>query len=117
MTLAEEYTGNSQRFLEDAEEALQNDDLLQASEKLWGAAAHAVKATAQRKGWEHNSHRLLFRVVTRLANETGDRELHSLFHTANSLHANFYEGWMTKESVEEGKEEISELVRRLERVP
>jgi uncharacterized protein (UPF0332 family) len=116
MTLAEEYTDNSQRFLEHAEEALHDGDLLQASEKLWGAAAQAVKAVAQRKGWEHNSHRLLFRAVSRLAEENDDARLRTLFHIANSLHANFYENWMTKEYIEEGQEEIKEFVNRLERL-
>ena len=116
MTPEEEYTQNGQHFLEKAEEALREGDLVQASEKLWGAEAQSVKAIAQRRGWQHHSRKLLWRVVARLANETGERDLHTLFHVANSLHTNFNENWMTQEFVDQGMVQIRELVLRLERV-
>ena len=34
--------------------------------------------------------------------------------TQNSLHSNFYEDWMTEEFVEQGLEQVRELVRRPE---
>ena len=70
---------------------LETGDLRQASEKGWGAAAQIVKAAAQNRGWEHDSHRRLFLTVNDLSDETGDPEIHRLFASPNLLHQNFYE--------------------------
>ena len=111
---AQEHTLTSREFFVKAQEALAQGDLLQASEKLWGAAAHMVKAIAEGRGWEHSGHRELFQVVNRLANESGDVELRHLFHTANSLHSNFYENWMAEDWIEAGAQQVSQLLEKLE---
>ena len=89
-------------------------DMRQASEKAWGAAALAVKAAAEQRGWVHDSHVRLFDNVKRISQETGDAELHDLFHVANSLHQNFYEGWQTDDSVQRGIQRVRVLVDRLD---
>ena len=83
-----------------AQAYLAENDLLQASEKGWGAAAQMVKAAAEMRGWPHKNHGHLFTTINRLVDETGDRDLAVLFHSAHSLHINFYEGWMPRRSVE-----------------
>ena len=115
-TRTEEYAVMSQRLFEQGQEALEQEDLVQASEKLWGAAAQMVKSMAERRGWPHSSHRELFQVVNRLALETGDIELRRLFRLANSMHTNFYENWMTREDVEDSVGEVQELISKLGRV-
>ncbi len=62
-TNADDCAALSRRFVRQAQEEFDKGDRLQASEKAWGAAAHAVKAVAASRGWNHNSHRLLFDVV------------------------------------------------------
>jgi len=104
----------SRDFFSKAEEALAQEDLLQASEKLWGAAAHMVKAVAEVRGWQRTGHRNLFDVVNRLAGETGDLELRPLFDIANSLHSNFYEDWMPREWIEDSLGRVSNLLEKLE---
>jgi hypothetical protein len=113
-TRAEWFTNTSAEFLAKAEDALSKDDLLQASEKAWGAAAHMVRAVAARRRWRHAGHRELFQVVNRLVEETGDRELVRLFHVANSLHSNFYENWMPPELVKHGLGRVGDLRVKLE---
>ena len=108
------YQVMSLELLSQAEEELGQGDLLQASEKLWGAAAHMVKAVAQHRGWEHSSHRTLYRVIDRLVEETGDAELGELFLVAGQLHTNFYENWLSLERIAAEAPRISELVRRLQ---
>jgi hypothetical protein len=100
--------------MEKARETLQEDDLVQASEKLWDAAAQMVKGVAERRGWPHSSHRELFRVVRLIARETGDIQVLDLFQIANSLHTNFYENWMTREFVENSIGRMQEFISRLE---
>ena len=114
---AQEHTLISREFFTKAEEALAQRDLLQASKKLWGVAAHMVEAIAEGRGWEHSGHRELFQVVNRLANESGDRELRHLFHTSNSLHSNFYENWMAEDWIEAGAQQVSQLLEKLESLP
>ena len=114
---AEEHTVTGHELLAKAEEAVAQDDLLQASEKGWGAAAHVVKGYAQRRGWPHNSRRLLYQAVNRLAQETGDGQLRLLFSSASSLHSNFYENWMPKEMVAADLAQVREFLNKLDEQP
>ena len=115
-TRTDEYATQSRELLEKARQALEEGDLVQASEKLWGASAQMVKSVAEQRGWQHSSHRQLFQVVNRLAQDTGDLEMRSLFQIANSLHTNFYENWMTLEYIEDSVGPVQEFVGKLERV-
>ena len=108
------YSDTGRDFLARARTYLAEDDLSQASEKGWGAAAQMVKAAAESRGWRHNGHRDLYTAINRLADETGDPNLRRLFHTASSLHANFYEGWQPREMVEQGLSDVAELVETLD---
>ncbi len=109
-----EHRRISRQFLRQAQDEIDRGDRLQASEKAWGAAAHAVKAVAQRRGWRHNGHRLLFDAITRIYRETGDSAFLHLFRSANSLHTNFYENWQSDELVQDGIDEVATLVEKLE---
>ena len=91
-----EHRETSHRFIEQAVVEHADGDLLQASEKTWGAAAHAVKAIAERRGWRHDTHSSLFRAVNNIANELHNPEVVLLFQAASDSHKNFYEGWMSE---------------------
>ncbi|MCY3918517.1 MAG: PaREP1 family protein [Chloroflexi bacterium] len=108
------YTNTANEFLTKARVHLAEDDLLQASEKGWGAAAQMVKAVADTRGWPHSSHRDLYRAVDRLADETSVPQLKTLFRSAGTLHQNFYEGWMAVEDVADGLSDVEEIVGRLQ---
>lgn len=100
-------------FLARAHTYLANDDLLQASEKGWGAAAQAVKAVAEARGWDHNGHRLLHQTVRRLIDETGRSDLRDRFNAANTLHANFYDGFLTDDDIREDLETVERFVEQM----
>ena len=85
------YRSAGLQLLAQARAELDAGDLRQASEKGWGAAAQAVKAVAQQRGWPHNYHAALFTAVRDLSNEAGYPEIHGLFASPNLLHVNFYE--------------------------
>ena len=74
-TRVEYYNATGRDFLERARAYLDDGDLLQASEKGWGAAAQMVKAVAETRGWRHQDHRSLYGVVNRLASEAGDVDI------------------------------------------
>ena len=105
-----ESTRLIQKNLQDAEALLGLGDYHQASEKFWGAAATSVKAIAEQRGWPHQSHRDLHRVVSTLAQETGRPEVIDRFNLASSLHTNFYEDWLTPEEVMRLAASVRELL-------
>ncbi len=113
---ASQYAARGRKFLAQAGEELAKDDLEQASEKGWGAAAQMMKATAAERGWRHGQHRALFNVAQQLAEEAGDDELRSLFYIANDLHANFYEGFMRPEDIEFALGKVTSLVEQVETI-
>ena len=104
----------SREFLAKAWRYLAEDDMLQASEKGWGAAAQAVKAVAEARGWSHNGHRQLYTTIDRLVKETGDEDIRAGFSLAGALHTNFYEGWLSGEAVESHLDRTAALVEKLE---
>jgi len=108
-----EYIQLSQKSLQDAETLLAQGDYHQASEKFWGAAAIMVKAIAERRGWPHGGHRELFRVISKLVEETGQQELIVLFGAASQLHNNFYENWLPQDQVTRLAASVRELLEEL----
>ena len=101
-------------MLEQAGRELAAGDVLQASEKGWGAAAHTVKAIAEQRGWRHERHGDLFTVARGVADELEQPRIRELFSLASVLHRNFYEGWYTEADVESGLEGVRELLGLLE---
>ena len=110
MTTETPYRRAAVHLLRQARQELALGDTRQASEKGWGAAAQAVKAVAEIRGWEHKSHYLLYEAVHRTACETGNEELDTFFHVAGNLHHNFYENWMPAGSVSVGLDDVAEFV-------
>ena len=107
------HTDTAAEFLVKARTYLSAGDLLQASEKGWGAAARMVKAVAEERDWRHGSHRDLYQAVDRICEELSDKHIRTLFTSANALHQNFYEGWMTEATVEQSLAEVEEFADRL----
>lgn len=107
------YLKLSLKCLSEAKEMLKRGDYHNASEKLWGTAAHIVKAVAEKRGWKHSNHTELFKVVDRIVGETGDKDLRILFRTASALHQNFYENWMTQEFVKDSTQDIENFIKKM----
>ena len=112
---AEAYWEIAEHYLLKAEEELSKGDLRQASEKIWGAAALAVKAVAyKRDGHRLVSHGELWRYVSKLKGE--DPSIGDLWRTAISMHVNFYEGWAPEGEVKEALQRVRELLGRLRKL-
>ena len=108
------YQDAAYYLLAQAESELAAGDTRQASEKAWDAAAQSVKAVCESRGWRHRSHASLFQAVERIAVETADSEFHDLFETANTMHINFYENWMSAQVLAERLPRIQRFVNKLE---
>ena len=114
---AEEYKRTGRWFMDKAEWEFERGDLLQASEKIWGAAAQFLKALAVQRNWGHESHQHLGQVAGDLRKETGNDEIVRLFRTAESMHANFYEAYMNEEDVRLGMDDVRRLIAILDEIP
>jgi uncharacterized protein (UPF0332 family) len=108
------YREISQRLIRQAGDELQKGDLIQASEKTWGAVAHAVKAIAAQRGWNHQTHSLLFDVSGQIADELGRPGLRLLFRSASLMHQNYYEDYMPTDEVQSGVDSAETYLRELE---
>ena len=111
---AEKYAAMSQRYIEQADEEFEKGDLGQASNKAWGAAALALKSIAERRGWNHNKHGLLYDISGQMADELALPHLRARFRSANAMHQNYYEDWMAVDEVRDGIEDAKTYLRELE---
>ena len=103
----------SEKYLRDAEDLLKKKDFIQASEKAWGAASQVVKAVAVMRGKELRSYGELHKFVAELRREYGDVELSTLWASATSLHQNFYENWLSSETVKDLVANVKKFVEKL----
>ncbi len=106
----------SRHFLERAKSELLSGDTLQASEKGWGAAAHALKAIAIQRGWNHHAHYLLNYVSDQLAAEFERPDFHIHLALANEMHRNFYENYRDEDAVSRAIDDIGQFISKLEEV-
>ena len=100
-------------FLEVADREFAADDNMQASEKLWGAAAQAVMAVSVERGWPYGNHTALRIAVRRLSEEHNDHSIRTGFGFAEKFHANFYHGFMDELQVEDERPEVENFVHRV----
>ena len=73
-----------------AREELAGGDLLQASEKIWGATAFAVKAVAERRRWFNEADWKLRRAAEIITTELGRLDVMGYYSLARDAHFNFY---------------------------
>ncbi len=114
MSTIQTHAETSQTLIRQAEEELHSGDIIQASEKGWGATTHALKAIAEVRGWRHDRHYHLVRIAETLADETADPEIRELFDGAAALHLNFYEMWLREGGVSSRLEGVKTLLALLE---
>ncbi len=110
------YAVMSRDYMARAEDYLRRGDLLQASEKSWGAAACALKSIAERRGWNHQSHSLLNDLSGQIADELVRPDLQDMFAVARTMHQNFYENWTMEDQVEYGVGRVKEYLAELDAV-
>ena len=113
---AREYMTASEDLLAEAREELKKDNVRQAAEKVWGAAALTVKAYALLKDRKRiSSHSELWEYKRRLETELG-KWAGDAWTRAVEMHVCFYEGWCNKEDVEKAVEAIRKLVNKVKQI-
>jgi len=107
---AREYVEAAEELLGEAREELEKGNVRQAAEKLWGAAALAIKAFALwKEGRRLTSHGELGEWKRRLEGELGEW-VHDSWMSAAGMHVCFYEGWCAERDVIAAMKRIEKLV-------
>ncbi|MDE2785325.1 MAG: hypothetical protein OXL37_01535 [Chloroflexota bacterium] len=111
-----DYRQQAREFLVRSRQYLADDDLHQASEKGWGAAAWMAKAVAEAQGWQYKRHEEFADILNRTRNASGDERLRDYRRVANELHGYFYtrKRFLDSEDIGNGLDRIAELLDILE---
>ena len=108
--LTQEHAQTARAFLDEADREFAAGDALQASEKMWGAASHAIMAVAMRRGQDCGTHRKMVSAARQIAREQDDILLRAGISTAQKFHANFCHGFMEPEEWENDAEIVQQFV-------
>ncbi len=112
--LIQEHIQTAQDFLDAADSEFAGGDRLQGSEKMWGAAAHAVMAVAQQRSWRFGDHSALRTAVRRLSSERDDLVLLGGFGVAEGFHTNFYHDFMgSNDDFDLSRQVVRDFIDRL----
>ena len=111
--LAEDHAQTALDFLSASDREFDAGDRLQASEKLWGAATHALIAVAKQRGWSDGSHRALKEAAERLSDDHDDFRIEYGFVAAEKFHRNFYHDNMEDFELDADRPKVHDFVRRV----
>lgn len=112
------YRERSRHFLDLVDDQLEQGEIELVCELLWGAAAHGIKSIAQRREWEHGSHRLLRTTVDRLIEDGASPHLAGQYDLASEFHIGFYgDRQFAPEQLRLAKWLIVEFIQILESLP
>ena len=110
---AAEYIEAAEELLSEAREELKRGNVRQAAEKVWGAAALAIKAYAYlRDGKRLTTHGELWAYKRVIEDELGEW-VHDAWMNATGMHVCFYEGWCVGRDVESALKRVERLVREV----
>ena len=113
MPTQDQHAQTALDFLEKADRHFADGDQIQASEKLWGAAAQAIMAVALERGWSHTSHPAMKRAAEWLADELSDPVIASNFAVAEKYHRDFYHLFMEDEEWTTDRPKVRDFVARV----
>ena len=112
--LTNDHAAKALDFLAQSDAEFAEGDHLQASEKLWAAATHAVMAAAEKRGWQHDSsHRALHEAAERLSDDHGDPLIGYGFSIAEKFHGNFHYDYMEDFELEADRPEVHDFVHQV----
>ena len=110
----ESHDVHYRRLLEHAAEMIAQGDRLQASEKLWGAVAHRLKAFAAERDWPYRSHADGRVIIGHIASHIGNPQVGALFEIALGAHQNFYDDIWEEDKFAAALEDIRALIDLLD---
>lgn len=92
--LAQDTAQTARAFFDAADRHFADEEPLLAYENIWRAAAHALTAVAQQRGWPTDDARALKAAADRLADEAKDHHLRHQYAVAQQFRARFNHGFV-----------------------
>ena len=111
--MIQEHKQTALDFLAVSDAEFDAGDTMQASEKLWGAASHALIALCQQREWPYGNHRNLKVAARQLTEEMGETIFREGFGAAEKFHANYYHGFMEDFQIVGDRPIVEEFVTQL----
>lgn len=90
-------------------------DRLQASEKAWGAVAHALKIVAERRNWPYAGRSDAKVIIKHIADLTGNYKAVKQFDDVEELHGNYYADVYPMEDIKTRRASAKELLAFLKK--
>ena len=116
MATAEQHRAISAQFLDQAEQEFERGDLLQASEKAWGAFSplRERQSPDSAAGGLGRTGTLIENANSLISADPGNAEdRRRLVRSLEGLHANFYQSFLDEDSVRGGINDARELIEAL----
>ena len=110
---AKEHAQKAREFLEASDREFEAGDALQASEKLWGAATHALLTLMTEEVDISKVNRDLSVAVRRLTNERGDEHIRLAFVIAENFYYNSQFGFMEDWQIADDRGKLKEILARI----
>ena len=103
----------AQAFFDAADQHFEDEEPLLAYENLWNAAAHALTAVADARGWPTDDPQDLRTAAERLASEASDHHLRHQFAVAQQFRAKFNYGFVERHQLADYCRLMREFVDRM----
>ena len=116
MEKSDRYAKLSRLKLWEAQQELNREDTMQASEKAYGAVSCAAKAYGEKRGWNHYNHHRVGLILEQLREEWDDPELVVSHLAIREMHNNFFEYELSSTVVQDGIHAAQRIVARLEEI-
>ena len=110
---AREHADEAQEFLAEADRKFAEGRTIQASEMLWGAAAHMIIAVSQQRGLPYRNHNATKNASRVLSVAHRNPAIAEDFEIAERFHRNFYHGDMDESLVNANRPRVRVLVEML----
>ncbi len=109
----EEHIEKARNSLEASDREFAAGNKLRASENLWGAATHALKALMTEEARICKGHREFAIAVRRLADERGDQQIRLGFLIAEMFFYNSQFGFMEDWQIADDREHLREILAHI----
>lgn len=115
-TPIEPHEVHSERLARHARDELAKDDRPQASEKMWGAFSHGLKAVVEARPWAYTDHGQVKAIIEALADESGEPELQDEAVFAHYLQLNYYRDLDRPEDIARYQDKVESALARLREI-
>jgi len=111
--LTEDHVRTALAFLDASDREFASGDKLQASEKLWGAATHALMALAMQSGRRLGSHGSFRATAERQSEEHNEPSIEYGFAFAERFHRHFYHDDLLDAELDILRPKVHDFVHRV----